>query len=400
MTRRNFIESPLLAAGAAHAVPARDKPPRSEFGYVDWTWDRWRHITGDRRPQIEGEQTGNGELVELAPKQKKEWPALQQTLRELLTAFTGTPPASKPPLSTESLGEYRADGYTRHKVRYQSEPGEWIPAYLLVPNNLKGHAPAVLCPHQTIQAGKDSPAGLADVPEQHTALQLVRRGYVTLTWDALCFGERHNPKSGHYGDAIPFYRRHPKWSLMAKMIWDLSRSIDYLETLDFVDAGRIGCAGHSHGGITTLFGMAMEPRIRAGASNCGFDTFRIDGNTFRWSRATALLPRLGFYTSSPYLNMNVYRAVPDSEVIRVPFDMHQMLALIAPRPLIMTASDSDFVFPNGGWSTRQSITRLTRLYKLLGAEDRLSSYYFQAGHSFPEDASSRAYAWLDRWLKA
>jgi hypothetical protein len=97
--------------------------------------------------------------------------------------------------------------------------------------------------------------------------------------------------------------------------------------------------------------------------------------------------------------MDSYRAVPDSEVIRTPFDMHQMLALIAPRALIMTASDEDFAFPNGGWSTRQSFTRLSHLYRLLGSEERLSSFYFRAGHSFPESASSHVYAWLDRWLK-
>jgi hypothetical protein len=185
---------------------------------------------------------------------------------------------------------------------------------------------------------------------------------------------------------------------MSKMIWDLSRGIDYLETLDFVDAQRIGCLGHSHGGITTLFGMAFEPRIAAGCSNCGFDTFRIDGNTFRWSRATALLPRLGFYTNSPYINMSLYRAVPDSEVIRTPFDMHQLLALIAPRPLMLSASDKDFVFPNGGWSTRQAVARLSRLYRLFGAEEKLQSFYFSGGHSFPGEVSSHAYAWLDRWL--
>lgn len=400
MTRRRFVESTLGTAGAAQAKHQPRKLPHEEFGYVDWSWDRWRTITGEHRPSPTGEQSGKGELIDLTPKEQNGWAARRNAFVEVISPFLGMPPASKPPLNVEMLGEYPGDGFTRRKLRYQSEPGEWIPAYLLIPDKRQGRTAAVLCPHQTIQAGKDSPAGLADKPEQHTALQLAQRGYVTLTWDALCFGERHNPESGHYGDAIPFYQRHPKWSLMSKMIWDLSRGIDYLQTLDFVDSKRIGCLGHSHGGITTLVGMALEPRIAAGCSNCGFDTFRIDGNTFRWSRATALLPRLGFYTSSQYLNMNLYRAVPDSEVIETPFDMHQLLALIAPRPLMLSASDEDFVFPNGGWSTRQSLARLSKLYRLLDAENRLASYYFRAGHSFPQEASSRAYAWLDRWLKA
>jgi hypothetical protein len=228
----------------------------------------------------------------------------------------------------------------------------------------------------------------------------VKRGYVTFTWDALCFGERHDPARGHYGEAIPFYRRHPQWSLLSKMVWDMSRGIDYLETLDFVDSSRIGSVGHSHGGITTLFGMALDDRIKVGSSNCGFDTFRIDGNTWRWSHATAVIPRLGFYVTSPYINMDQYRAVPDSGVINLPFDMHQLLALIAPRPLFLSTSDEDFVFPNAGWSARQSLARVEPIYRLLDAGDRVGSHFFNGGHNFPPAASAKAYDWLDRWLKA
>jgi hypothetical protein len=184
------------------------------------------------------------------------------------------------------------------------------------------------------------------------------------------------------------------------MVWDASRAIDYLETLDFVDSSRIGSVGHSHGGITTIFSMAFDPRIKVGASNCGFDTFRLDGNTWRWSHATALIPRLGFYHSSPYINMDRYRAYPDSEVINTPFDMHEVLSLIAPRPLLLSTSDDDFVFPNGGWSARQSLARIEPVYALLNASEHLGSYYFKGGHSLTPESSKAAYEWLDRWLKA
>ena len=398
MTRRQFVPSVLLASSAASGAP--QKPAgRSEFDYIDWSWEAWRNITHENRTQQATEQSGKAELITLVPKTRDAWPERRESFAQVLNVFLGTQPGAKPALAPKVIEERSEDAYTRRKLLYQSEAGERVPAYLLVPNKLRGRAPVVLCPHQTTQAGKDSPAGLADDPHLHMAVHLVRRGYVSFTWDALCFGERHNPGSGHYGDSIPFYRKHPEWSLMSKMVWDLSRGIDYLETLDFVDPTRVGCIGHSHGAITTLFAMAFDSRIVAGVSNCGFDTFRIDGNVWRWSRATALLPRLGFYISSPYLTNSFYRAVPDSEVITTPFDMHQLLALIAPRALMLATSDEDFVFPNGGWSARLSLARLQPLYDLLGAGDRLASYYFNAGHSFPEGASSRAYAWLDRWLK-
>ena len=408
--RRDFLQLSALALTYLAATPgeAQRPVPKSEYDYVDWSWQRWRKITGQSRPRITGEQSGKAELIYLHEDKGRtltpeEWQARRGDLKRLLVEFLGTPPAQKPPLAPKILEETKLKTHTRRKLLYQTEPGEFVPAYLLIPKNIRGRVPAVLCPHQTttpLTSGKNDPVGLNGDPTLYTALHLVNRGYVTFTWDALCFGERHDPARGHYGDAIPFYEKHHGWSLLSKMIWDLSRGIDYLETLDFVDASRIGSVGHSHGGITTLFGMALDDRIKVGASSCGFDTLRIDGNPWRWSHATALVPRLGFYVSSPYINMDQYRAMPDSEVVKTPLDMHEMLALIAPRPLFMSASDLDFVFPNGGWSTRQSLARVEPIYKLLGAEGRVGTYYFSGGHNFPPEASSRAYDWFDRWLRA
>lgn len=408
--RREFFElAGLAVAGAAlingPTVTAQRPLPKSEYDYVDWSWENWRKITKAVRPKVFGEQAGQAELIDLlATKHGKittpqAWQTRRDEIKRRLNVFLGEPPKSKPSIDAKVLEETSHDGYTLQKLAYQTEPGEFVPSYLLVPKNRSAKMPVVICPHQTTQAGKNEPAGFAGNPQLQTALHLVKRGFVTFTYDALCFGERHDAASGHYGDAIPFYRKHPRWSLMGKMIWDLQRAIDYLETLDFIDANRIASIGHSHGGYTTLFSMAFDDRIKAGVSNCGFDTLRLDGNTWRWSHATALMPLLGFYVSNPRINMDLYRAVPDSAVIDVPFEMHEMLSLIAPRPLLLSTSDEDFVFPNGGWSARRAISKLEPLYEMLGNRTGLESYFFSGGHSFPEDASRNAYEWLERNLK-
>lgn len=394
-----------MALAAPAVKPAQRPLPKSEYDYVDWRWERWRQITGATRPRLITQQSGQAELADPLIRSgakittPEQWPAQRNAIKRVLQVFLGAPPNTKPPLEPKVIEETARGNHTLRKLVYQTAPGEFVPAYLLVPKNLNGRAPAIICPHQTTQAGKREPAGLAGNPQLHTALHLVERGYVTFTYDALCFGERHDAPSGHYGDAIPFYRKHPRWSLLGKMVWDLRRAIDYLQTLDFVDSSRIGSIGHSHGGYTTLFAMAFDERIKVGVSNCGFDTFRIDGNTWRWSRATALLPLLGFYITSPHLNMDFYRAVPDSGVIEVPFDLHQLLALIAPRPLLLSTSDEDFVFPNGGWSARRALARIEPVWQLLGARAGIGSYFFNGGHSFPAAAAARADEWLDRWLR-
>ena len=408
--RREFLEfAGLAVAGAelfnAAAVKAQRPLPKSEYDYVDWSWEQWRKITKAVRPRVVGEQSGKAELIDLLASGKEKirtpqaWKARREEIKDRLNAFLGDWPKSKPPLAAKITEETSSDGYTLRKLVFQTEPNELVPSYLLVPENLQEKTPVIICPHQTTQEGKKEPAGVAGNPQLQTALHLVKRGFVTFTYDAICFGERHDATSGHYGDAIPFYRKHPQWSLLGKMVWDMMRAVDYLQTLDFVDASRIGSIGHSHGGITTLFAMAFDDRIHAGASNCGFDTFRIDGNTWRWSHATALMPLLGFYVSSPYLNMEFYRAVPDAEVIQTPFDMHEVLALVAPRPLFLSTSDEDFVFPNGGWSARRTLARLEPVYSLLGGAGNIEGHFFNGGHNFPEEVSSRAYGWLDRWLR-
>src|SRR5690242_15324948 len=99
------------------------------------------------------------------------------------------------PLEPETLERVDLGDVIREKVRYQVEPGEWAPAYLFLPAQGGGRKPAILCQHQhagQFALGKSEPAGLAGNPQQFYALELARRGYVTLAADAICFEERRD----------------------------------------------------------------------------------------------------------------------------------------------------------------------------------------------------------------
>ena len=154
------------------------------------------------------------------------------------------------------------DGYIRKKIDFAVEKGDRLAAYLLVPKDLKGKAPAVLCLHQTIAIGKGSPAGIGDRRTLFYAVELARRGYVTLAPDYPYFGEnKTDPYALGYASAT------------MKGIWNHMRCVDLLQSLDEVDGERIGCIGHSLGGHNTLFVAAFDPRIKAAVSNCGFTSF-------------------------------------------------------------------------------------------------------------------------------
>lgn len=62
-------------------------------------------------------------------------------------------------------------------------------------------------------------------------------------------------------------------SVTAVELYGLSCCIDWLCSLDKVDAGRIGMAGLSYGGMYTMLMTALDPRIRAAVSSSFFGAF-------------------------------------------------------------------------------------------------------------------------------
>ena len=58
-------------------------------------------------------------------------------------------------------------------------------------------------------------------------------------------------------------------------VWDVIRSVDYLETRAEVDPGRIACCGISGGGTITFFASAVETRIKAAYTSGYYNTFKL-----------------------------------------------------------------------------------------------------------------------------
>src|SRR4051812_37226749 len=125
------------------------------------------------------------QAAEPSPDQTRE-----QILAKMQEVMGPLPNAARkvpPDLHVSETEEF--DGYTRRKIDFALEKGDRLPAYLLLPKGVKGRVPAVLCLHQTVKIGKGSPAGVGDRPTLFYAVELARRGYVTLAPDYPYFGE-------------------------------------------------------------------------------------------------------------------------------------------------------------------------------------------------------------------
>src|SRR5262249_8282746 len=88
------------------------------------------------------------------------------------------------PLDVKLDEEVDCGAYVRRLISYASEPGSRVPAYLLIPKDVldgKKKAPAVLCLHGTNNViGHGVIVGLGDTPNRGYAMELAKRGYVTL----------------------------------------------------------------------------------------------------------------------------------------------------------------------------------------------------------------------------
>ena len=276
------------------------------------------------------------------------------------------------PLDIIVLEETELAKVTRKKVTYVAEKDDRVPAYLLVPKELRSRAPAMLCLHQTTGIGKGEPAGLGGDANLHYALELAERGYVTLAPDYPNFGDyRLDVYAMGYASAT------------MKGVWNHMRAVDLLQSLPEVDPQRIGCIGHSLGGHNTLFLAAFDTRIKVAVTSCGFNSFLKyeGGNLAGWSHK-GYMPRIA--------------SVYGKDARKMPFDFTEVLAAIAPRQVFVNAPTRDDNFEVSG--VKDCLSAASPVYELLGAEGKLQAVHPDCGHGFPPEARQAAYAFIERVL--
>jgi pimeloyl-ACP methyl ester carboxylesterase len=309
------------------------------------------------------------------PRTAEEWTKRRERILANMQLVMGPLPddSHKVRLDVKITNVIELPKYVRKKLTFAVEKDDRVPAYLLIPKERRGKLPGVLVLHQTINIGKDEPAGLGEQENKRIGVHLVERGYAVLCPDYPSFGEYR------YDFAKSKFQ-----SGSMKAIWNNMRAIDLLVSLPEVDGERIGCIGHSLGGHNTMFTAVFDTRIKACVSNCGFTSFPkyYSGNLKGW-------------TSARYMPLiaSKYEMKPE----KMPFDFPEVVAALAPRAFLASAPLHDDNFEVSG--VRDCIAAARPVYELLGAKDKLTANYPDCKHDFPPEVRKVAYEWLDRWLK-
>ena len=320
---------------------------------------------------------------------RETWNKHRERILRGVEQVLGPFPKETVPLDPKVIGEEDCGSYVRRKVSIQVQPGDRMPAHLLVPKHLTGRVPAIVCFYGTTSgAGKDTTVGLSGgkpgtPPEKNRAfaVDMAEAGFVAFAADYLRDGERIKPGRRPY-DTTDFYKQFPDWSVHGKDAWDTMRAVDYLQTLEFVDPDRIGMVGHSYGGHSTIFTTALEPRIKAAWANGPVSDFRHHG--LHW----AVPKGAGNSQSLPAMRPFVL-----DQTLPIPVTFYEWTALIAPRPLAVGQAVGE-----RRPMEEENHAAVRQVYRALGAADRVKYVWYPGDHDFPPAARTAAVEWFRRWL--
>ena len=360
MDRRVTGLAAALAAVVALATPSAREPGRAgtagpPFSTADATLVTWAEMAPLFRPPAEFQGKlgsyrspltfDDGSPVRTAA----EWPRRRAEILAAWHRLMGAWPPLLERVPIEVIAQSHRETFTQRRVRLAVAPGQVVEGWLLVPDGAPRRAPAVLVPFYE----PETSVGLGGRPLRDFARQLTRAGFVTLSIGTPA-GDAWRPDRGSVtAQPLSYY------AYVAANAWTA------LAALPYVDPARIGVVGHSYGGKWSMFAGALWDKFAAVATSdpgIVFDETRPNVNYWEpWY--------LGFDAAQsrrrgPPAADNP-RTGPYARMIAEGRDLHELHALIAPRPFFVSGGAED---PPERWV---ALNHAVAVNALLGATERV-----------------------------
>ena len=252
----------------------------------------------------------------------------------------------------------------------------------------------------------------------------IERGYAVATMYA---GElspdtegrfREGVHRGYFEEGQERPGRH-EWHAIAAWAWGLQRGVDYLMQDSDIDNNGIIVIGHSRLGKAAILAGATDERIdivipnQAGAggtsparANVAIPQANFEGGTReKYAHKEFTVAKNNYWLPPIYKEFN-------DRVEKFPFDQHSLIALVAPRPLLLTnATDDEWADPRGQFNILVLATPVYHLNRVEGLEttifpeenqligSRLGYFIRPGGHSMTDVEWEIWMEFSDKWLK-
>ena len=315
-------------------------------------------------------------------KTPEDWAERREEIRQYWQKVMGQWPQVLEHPRMKVLASEHVGNYTRHTVEVEVAADRFIgPEYLLVPDG-EGPFPAVLV---TWYNSADA-AGLTEKARgtRDFGSQLAERGYVTL-----CLGSTN-------GEDVRKPTLYESIQPLTYLAYTAANACNLLATLPEVQADRIGVIGHSYGGKWAMYASCLHDKFACAVwVDPGIVWNEADPSANYWDPwylgqdltrpPTDQRPRGPVTKKNP--RTGAYRTL-----VAEHRDMHELHALMAPRPFLVSGGAQDR--PVHWIALNHSIA----LNKLLGYRDRVAMT-MRDGHSPTAESNAQAFRFLDYFLK-
>lgn len=283
----------------------------------------------------------------------------------------------------EILDSVRKVGFTQYRVSFNWVPGQKTNGYLLVPDG-EAVKPAVI----TVFYEPETAIGLGrpDLKERDFALQLCKRGFVTLSLGTTETSLAHT-YSIYYPDI-----NHATVQPLSMLAYAAANAWNVLAKLPNVDSTRIGIMGHSYGGKWAMFASCLYEKFACAVwSDPGivFENSRESVNYWEpWYLGYHPLPfrKRGMITDSNPAKGLYPKLISDG------FNLQELHALMAPRPFLVSGGSED------GKNRWIPLNHSVAVNKLLGYKNRVAMTNRPA-HSPNPESNDVAFKFFEYFLK-
>jgi dienelactone hydrolase len=274
----------------------------------------------------------------------KAWEERKAFLRNQILVSAGlSPMPEKTPLHAKIFGRIEQKDCTIEKVLIETLPGFYLGGNLYRPRNGKAKHPGVLNPQGHWPNGRLENQPLYSGPS--LGISLARQGYVVFAYDMV-----------GYNDTIQVPHRFGSaeqrlWSFgpLGLQLWDSIRALDFLASLDDVDAHDLGITGASGGGTQTFLLTAVDDRVQFASPV---------------NMVSAIMQGGDLCENAPGLRIGTSNV--------------EIAALFAPKPMLLVSATGDWTHN----VPKEEYPAIKKIYDLYGKSDQVDVVQIDEEHNF------------------